>query len=103
MDKYIEIGYTYEAFVREEYLNRNGQGICDLWKFEEITIIYTNGRRLSYFRDGSVGYYENYALKGLGSHNFNFFSEFDFETLNFSDTSDPNYEWREDQMVSCES
>ena len=103
MDKYIEIGYTYEAFVREEYLNRNGQGICDLWKFEEITIIYTNGRRLSYFRDGSVGYYENYVLKGLGNHDFNFFSEFDFETVNFSDTSDPNWEYRKNQMVSCES
>jgi len=103
MDKIIEVGYTYEAFVREEYLNRYGQGICDLWTFEEITIIYTNGQRLTYFRDGSVGYYENYVLKGLGIHNFNFFSDFDFETVNFSDTSDPNYEWREGQMVSCES
>ena len=103
MDKLIEIGYTHEAFVREEYLNRNGQGICDLWTFEEITIIYTNGQRLTYFRDGSVGYYENYVLKGLGNHNFNFFSEFDFETVNFSDTSDPNWEYRENQMVSCES
>jgi hypothetical protein len=86
-------GIPFDALTDKSYLNSNNDGVCEDWYFQSITISYTNNRRLVYFRDGSVGYYENYStLEGAGSHNLNF-SAYDFETIQYS--SDSN--------TSCES
>lgn len=101
MDKLIEIGYTYDALYGEEFLNSYGYAICDDWYLEEFTITYKNSTRLTYFRNGSVGYYEYYELKGVGTHNFNF-SNFDFESVRYNNPGDPNWASRESSIVDCE-
>ena len=101
MDKLIEIGYTYDALYGEEFLNSYGYAICDDWYLEEFTITFKNSTRLTYFRNGSVGYYEYYELKGVGTHNFNF-SNFDFESVKYNNPGDPNWASRESSIVDCE-
>tara|TARA_B100000123_G_C25404870_1_gene286003 strand:- start:174 stop:482 length:309 start_codon:yes stop_codon:yes gene_type:complete len=101
MDAFIDVGYTYDALYGEEFLNSSGYAICDDWYLEEFTITYRNSSRLTYFRNGSVGYYEYYELKGVGTHSFNF-SNFDFESVRYNNPGDPNWASRESSIVDCE-